>query len=114
MRREISILASRFRSRLNLAHPSERAILVGHVLFVGILGNGALYSPLLVYISRWFDRRRGTALALIWSGQYMQVGAEAIIPATPQTGRGYGGLVQLHFYLDDIFPTIFGKPAMEW
>jgi MFS family permease len=47
------------------------AILVGHVLFVGLLGNGALYAPLLVYISRWFDRRRGTALALIWSGQYI-------------------------------------------
>ncbi|MGC2411873.1 MAG: MFS transporter [Stellaceae bacterium] len=46
-------------------------ILVGHVLFIGLLGNGALYAPLLVYISRWFDRRRGTALALIWSGQYI-------------------------------------------
>ena len=47
------------------------AILVGHVLFVGVLGSGTLYAPLLVYISRWFDRRRGTALALIWSGQYI-------------------------------------------
>jgi MFS family permease len=46
-------------------------MLVGHVLFIGLLGNGALYAPLLVYISRWFDRRRGTALALIWSGQYI-------------------------------------------
>ena len=47
------------------------AILIGHTLFVGLLGNGALYPPLLVYISRWFDRRRGTALALISSGQYI-------------------------------------------
>jgi MFS family permease len=47
------------------------AILVGHMLFVGFLGNGALYPPLLVYVSRWFDRRRGTALALISSGQYI-------------------------------------------
>ena len=47
------------------------AILVGHVLFIGVFGNGALYAPLLVYITRWFDRRRGTALALIWSGQYI-------------------------------------------
>ncbi|HEV2336327.1 MAG TPA: MFS transporter, partial [Stellaceae bacterium] len=46
-------------------------ILVGHALFIGLLGNGALYAPILVYISRWFDRRRGTALALIWSGQYI-------------------------------------------
>jgi len=46
-------------------------ILIGHALFVGFLGNGALYPPLLVYITRWFDRRRGTALALISSGQYL-------------------------------------------
>jgi MFS family permease len=36
------------------------AILVGHTLLVGLLGNGALYPPLLVYVSRWFDRRRGS------------------------------------------------------
>jgi MFS family permease len=47
------------------------AILIGHALLVGLLGNGALYPPLLVYVSRWFDRRRGTALALISSGQYI-------------------------------------------
>jgi MFS family permease len=47
------------------------ALYVGHGLFMGFLGNGALYAPLLIYISRWFDRRRGTALALISSGQYI-------------------------------------------
>lgn len=47
------------------------AILIGHTFFVGMLGNGALFPPLLVYVSRWFDRRRGTALALISSGQYI-------------------------------------------
>ena len=47
------------------------ALLVGHAVFVGFLGNGALYPPLLVYVSRWFDRRRGTALAFISSGQYI-------------------------------------------
>ena len=51
---------------------------------------------------------------IIWSGQYMQIGAEAIIPATHLTGHGYGGLVQLHFYLDDIFPNSIGKPVAEW
>ena len=38
------------------------AMLVGHAVLVGFLGNGALYPPLIVYVSRWFDRRRGTAL----------------------------------------------------
>jgi hypothetical protein len=47
---------------------------------------------------------------VIWSSQYFQIGAEAIIPATRQTGNGYGGLVQLHFYLDDLFPNTFGRP----
>jgi len=47
------------------------AILAGHTLLIGLLGNGALFPPLLVYVSRWFDRRRGTALALISSGQYV-------------------------------------------
>jgi MFS family permease len=47
------------------------ALLIGHTVFVGLLGNGALYPPLLVYVTRWFDRRRGTALALISSGQYI-------------------------------------------
>ena len=47
---------------------------------------------------------------IIWSGQFFQISAEAIIPATRQTGNGYGGLVQLHFYLDDIFPNSFGRP----
>src|SRR3954470_2932353 len=44
---------------------------VGHGLFIGLLGNSGLNAPLYVYVSRWFDRRRGSALALIASGQYI-------------------------------------------
>jgi MFS family permease len=40
-------------------------------VLVGLVGNGAIYAPLVVYITRWFDRRRGSALALISSGQYI-------------------------------------------
>jgi MFS family permease len=47
------------------------ALYLGHALLIGVLGGGALYPPLLVYVSRWFDRRRGTALALISPGQYV-------------------------------------------
>ncbi len=47
------------------------ALYVGHGLLIGLLGNGAIYAPLVVYVSRWFDRRRGSALALISSGQYI-------------------------------------------
>jgi hypothetical protein len=51
---------------------------------------------------------------VIWAGQYFQIGAEAIIPANRFTGHGYGGVFQLHFYLDDLFPRSIGKPISEW
>jgi MFS family permease len=44
---------------------------VGHGIFMGLLGNSGLNAPLYVYVSRWFDRRRGSALALISSGSYL-------------------------------------------
>ncbi|MCC6716268.1 MAG: MFS transporter [Acetobacteraceae bacterium] len=44
---------------------------IGFGVLVGLLGNGALGAPMLVYVSRWFDRRRGTALALVSAGQYI-------------------------------------------
>jgi MFS family permease len=44
---------------------------VGHGLFMGVIGNAGLNAPLFVYVSRWFDRRRGSALALISSGGYL-------------------------------------------
>ena len=47
------------------------ALYVGHGLLIGVIGNGAIYAPLLIYVSRWFDRRRGAAIALISSGQYI-------------------------------------------
>jgi hypothetical protein len=50
------------------------------------------------------------APGVIWSGSYFQVGAEAIIPYGEGQGHGIGGVVQLHFYYDDIFPHSFGRP----
>ena len=47
------------------------ALVLGHAVLIGLLGNSAHFPPLVVYISRWFDRRRGTAVALISSGQYV-------------------------------------------
>jgi MFS family permease len=47
------------------------ALYIGHGLMIGLLGNGGVYPPLLVYVSRWFTRRRGAAIALISSGQYV-------------------------------------------
>src|ERR1700730_2266829 len=47
------------------------ALFLGSAVLIGLLGNSAHYPPLVTYVSRWFDRRRGTAVALISSGQYM-------------------------------------------
>jgi MFS family permease len=44
---------------------------VGHGLFIGLIGLGGINAPLYIYVSRWFDRRRGSALALISSGTYL-------------------------------------------
>lgn len=64
------------------------ALYVGHGLLIGLLGNGAIYAPLLIYVSRWFDRRRGTALALISSGQYI---AGMLWPSVLQAGMNQFG-----------------------
>jgi len=44
---------------------------VGHGVFIGFLGIGGINAPFYVYVSQWFDRRRGSALALISSGAYL-------------------------------------------
>lgn len=75
---------------------------VGHGLLIGLIGNGAINAPLLIYVTRWFERRRGTALALIASGQYV-AGAcwpplfERAVAAYGwrQAMAGYGFLVAL-------------------
>lgn len=64
------------------------ALYVGHGLMLGLLGNGAIYAPLLVYVSRWFERRRGTAIALISSGQYI---AGIVWPSLFERGITHNG-----------------------
>jgi MFS family permease len=44
---------------------------LGHGVLMGLIGNAGINAPLYIYVSHWFDRRRGTALALISSGQYV-------------------------------------------
>jgi MFS family permease len=75
-------------------------LFVGHGLFVGLLGNAAIHSPLYVYVTRWFEARRGSALALIASGQYVAGAAwppvfERLVAAYGwrQTMVGFGVLV---------------------
>ncbi len=64
------------------------ALYLGQGVFMGFLGNGCLFAPLMTYVSHWFDRRRGTALALISSGQYI---AGMIWPAVFEFAMRHGG-----------------------
>lgn len=38
-------------------------------VFLGVCGNGAVFSPLIANTTRWFDRRRGIAVAIVMGGQ---------------------------------------------
>jgi len=76
------------------------ALYLGQGVLIGFLGMGAIYPPLLIYVSRWFDRRRGTAIALISSGQYVAgvlwpAAFERLIagPGWRMTYLGFGAVV---------------------
>jgi MFS family permease len=58
-------------STLGPTLPFSWPLYVGHGLFMGFLGIGGINAPFYVYVSQWFDRRRGSALALISSGAYL-------------------------------------------
>ncbi len=61
---------------------------IGHGLFIGAFGLGGINAPLYIYVSRWFDRRRGSALALISSGSYL---AGAMWPPLFERAIAYAG-----------------------
>jgi MFS family permease len=56
---------------------------VGFGVLAGLLGVSCVGSPLLTYVSLWFDKRRGSAVALISSGQAL---AGALFPPLLQWG----------------------------
>jgi MFS family permease len=88
---------------------------IGHGLFIGLIGLGGINAPLYIYVSRWFDRRRGSALALISSGSYL---AGALWPALFERAIGaYGWRTTMLVYavaeIAIVVPLAviyFGKP----
>ena len=42
-----------------------------HGLLIGFLGSSASFSPLIADVTHWFERRRGIAVALCASGNYL-------------------------------------------
>ena len=68
--------------------PQTWQLYLGQGLLVGFLGIGSMNAPFYVYVSRWFDRHRGSALALISSGTYM---AGAVWPPLFERVISYAG-----------------------
>ena len=68
---------------------------IGHGLFIGMIGIGGINAPSYVYVSRWFDRRRGSALALISSGSFL---AGTIWPSIFERAISYLGWRQTMLY----------------
>jgi len=50
-------------------------------LLIGFLGNSAVFAPLVADITCWFNRRRGIAVAIVISGNYL---AGAVWPPVAQ------------------------------
>ena len=68
-----------------------------------------------VVLEKPLDRGRGATTVTInpgvlFPGRTMQFGIEAVIPINRHTGGSTGVLMQLHFFLDDLFPKSLGKP----
>jgi hypothetical protein len=63
----------------------------------------------------WDENNRTTGTVnpgLIYVADKFQIGVEAIIPINRASGKGVGWVAQLHFYLDDIFPSTIGRPII--
>ena len=50
---------------------------------------------------------------ILWAGQSVQLGIEAVIPVNGRSGSKTGVIAQLHFYLDDIFPKDDRQTALR-
>jgi MFS family permease len=88
---------------------------VGHGVLMGLFGTSCMFSPLLTYVSLWFERRRGSAVALIASGQAV---AGAIWPPLLQYGVDHVGWRQTMLWFGGFvlvagvaLTMVFLKPA---
>ena len=65
-------------------------------LLIGMLGSSAAFGPLVADVSHWFRRRRGIAVAIVASGNYL---AGAIWPPLLTTAIQTVGWRQAHLWL---------------
>ena len=72
------------------------AFILAHGFLIGLLGSSALFAPLIADTSLWWSRRRGIAVALCASGNYL---GGAIWPTIVQHFVESGGWRQTYFGL---------------
>jgi hypothetical protein len=88
--------------------------------YVKDLGLPAPFNRMIPVVELSFqtplDRDRGGKTTgtvnpgILWAGQFVQLSVEAMLPINARSGKTVGVIAQLHFYLDDLFPKLFGKP----
>ena len=76
-------------------------------VLIGLLGKAAMIAPLVANVTRWFDRRRGFAVAIITSGQGL---AGAIWPTVVQYFNDQVGWRGTFLYFS-IFAAVTMIPA---
>jgi|TARA_Y100000739_G_scaffold224144_1_gene228099 MFS family permease len=74
---------------------SRWGLYVANGLLIGLLGKAAMIAPLVSNATRWFDRRRGLAVAIIASGQGV---AGAIWPPVIQSLNALVGWRETYLY----------------
>lgn len=87
--------------------------------FVRDVGWGAPFSHIIplveVSVQKPFGRNRGPTAGtinpgVVIPGKTIQFGIEAVVPVNGRNGSKSGVLMQLHFFLDDLFPKGLGRP----
>ena len=85
---------------------SHWTLFIATGLFLGLLGKAAMIAPLVANVTRWFDRRRGLAVAIITSGQGL---AGAIWPVVVRYMNDLVGWRDTFFYFG-IFAAVTMVP----
>ena len=67
-----------------------------HGVMFGLFGNATTFAPLMANITRWFDNRRGVAVAIVGSGQ--SIGGLVWPPILNHTVEHYGWRVTMFWW----------------
>jgi MFS family permease len=70
-------------------------LFVANGLLIGLFGKAAIIAPIVANATRWFDRRRGLAIAIISSGQGV---AGVVWPSTIRYFNDLVGWRETYFY----------------